>query len=86
MFRFSQVQEAMVTLSTFLEQQQSNVIELRTKLLPLGKSMIISLVQDSHQTKTINFYWSLSKSRVSKLLYFISVNNHSISTTKLLLS
>ena len=37
----SQVWEAMATLSIFLEQQQSNVSELWSKLLSIQKSIII---------------------------------------------
>ena len=46
---FSQAQEKMATLSTFLEQQ-SNVSELRSKFLPSKKSITLSCIQESHQT------------------------------------
>ena len=53
---FSQAQQAIAILSTFLDQQQSNVTELRTKLLSLMKSIIISCVQESSKTTIKSYY------------------------------
>jgi hypothetical protein len=47
---FLKVQKAMAMPSTFLEQQQSNINELRSKLLCLEKSITLSSVQESQQT------------------------------------
>ena len=53
---FSQVQDGMATLFIITEQQQSNVSELRTKLLSLEKSITISYAQKPHQTKTDSYF------------------------------
>lgn len=55
MFHFFQAQEAMATLSSFLEQQQINVNGLRTKLLSKEKSITIFRIQESHQTTIDGF-------------------------------
>ena len=66
---FSQAQ-ATATLSTFLEQQ-SNVSELRSKLLPLEKSFGHSFVYSRVSSNNKRFlFWSLS---VSVSLFFINI-------------
>ena len=66
---FSQVQEAMATLSTFLLQQQINVGELMTELLSLEQSITLSRIQESHQT-TIDSYFG---HQVSVSLFSIDI-------------
>lgn len=83
---FRQEQEAMATLSTFLEQQQNIVNELETNLWSLiEKSITISCIQESHQT-TIDSY--VDHEVGVNLLFikicddiFVSDTNGSIDTT-----
>ena len=46
----------MATPSTFLEQPQSNVNELKSKLLSLWKFITLPRIQESHQTILDSYY------------------------------